>query len=220
MSESMATLCLMDDLSVATLLFGLAGVIVGALLRGRVERSQQLRDRMLSAADDFATSAQQAFTQLYFLYRDAVPDDAGRALDEYVRLYRETEARLARVVLLFGPGTPSSEAALAVSAALDAARKGSATALQNALILTTSHRCRRRLLGRDRARLLRGVRVSEDEVAAARVALSNDMDAIEDRSWDFAEAAWRAMQAPGRWRRLRPAARRKSAQAAHREPRP
>lgn len=179
---------------------GLVGVTVGGWLQTRTSRGQQLRDRMLAAADDFSTGAQQAATQLYVLY-DAVPRNAGAHLDEYARLVREVEARLARVVLLFGPRTPAAEAAEALASSLDVARKSAAVQLQNVLILRGDTAVRVRLLGIRRTRKLTWAPADEQQLAEAQAAVAVHMDVIADDLAEFSEAAWRAMQTPGRWRR-------------------
>jgi hypothetical protein len=98
-----------------TVLLTAAGLVVGALTaRWRIqhEREEQLRDRMISAADDFVTGALQAQVALW---EAGGAEERGSSLEarrpEALRLIAEAHARLARVNLLFGLNTAAGEAA-------------------------------------------------------------------------------------------------------------
>lgn len=91
---------------------GVGGSIITAYLQIRHEREDQLRGRMVDAADDFATGMRQARTALLHA-RDAIHAGNHRLrlqyLDESARLIDEASARLARVHLLFGTGSGAGE---------------------------------------------------------------------------------------------------------------
>jgi hypothetical protein len=87
------------------------GVVAGLLTtwwRIKHEREAQLRDRMVAAADDFATGALQAQVELW--EAGAAPErgstvEARRS--EALRRIAVAHARLARVQLLFGGKSPA-----------------------------------------------------------------------------------------------------------------
>src|SRR2546423_15171438 len=96
----------------------IAGVLAGWLstsLRIRHEREEQLRERMIAAADDFATTALQAQLQLW---EAALETEQGgtvmERLPEARRLIGEAHARLARGRLLFGTNTDAGAPAMDV----------------------------------------------------------------------------------------------------------
>jgi hypothetical protein len=116
---------------IAALLAGGLGAIVATWLRGRHERAEAWRDRLVPAADDFATGVVQAL----LAGRDAkrageraleearmgeatlpggvladVPS-VKHAVSELERLSDEAHARLARVQLLFGSTSDAGKAA-------------------------------------------------------------------------------------------------------------
>src|SRR5213078_3852392 len=99
---------------------GAIGSVLTTLIRGRHERDAQLRDRMIAAADDFATAALRAQMQLWMAA--AVPGTRGgdsrddRAhvathLPETLRRIDEAHGRVARIQLLFGNDTSAGTAA-------------------------------------------------------------------------------------------------------------
>jgi hypothetical protein len=96
-----------DAVSIATLAAGAAGgafvAIVTGLIRFRIERSQQLREPRLAAADDYATGVQQALDCVGRLKDYATTETGTDELVELARRISEADARLARVILLFGP---------------------------------------------------------------------------------------------------------------------
>jgi hypothetical protein len=100
----------------------LTGVIAGLLttrLRIQHEREERLRERMLNAADDFATGAQQAHRGLW---EALAAEDQGSTIEERLpaasELVKVAHDRLARVKLLFGTKTPAGRAAEATNNAL------------------------------------------------------------------------------------------------------
>jgi hypothetical protein len=113
-----------------TALVGFAGVIAGGLLQMRRGRIEQLRERQLVAADDFATAATAAFVQLtQKMEALGRPDPANpapwlvgfkRAVDESRDVLHELTHRLPRLELLFGVGSPTAAAAMNVSRHLHA----------------------------------------------------------------------------------------------------
>ena len=111
----------------SSVLGGALGSLITTLLRGRYERDAQLRDRMLAAADDFATGALQAQMQLW--EAAAVPSTRGgdqtadaahvaEQLPETLRRIAVAHARLARIYVLFGKDTPAGRDAKATIDAL------------------------------------------------------------------------------------------------------
>ncbi len=85
----------------------------GAWLTSRNDLHERRRDRMLNAADDYATAASQSLLKL----RNAV-GEVQRARDaaamklatEHAWEHRDAVlVRSARISLLFGPGTPTSD---------------------------------------------------------------------------------------------------------------
>ncbi len=109
---------------VAVVSSGIGGV-VGALLQTRHERTEHLRDRLLTAADDLATALSQAILKVRHSLNDfedhlttgARPTGEGdlagarRSIDEAI-------ARVARVELLFGIESQTASAANATVVAL------------------------------------------------------------------------------------------------------
>ena len=98
-----------------TVLLTAAGLVVGGLTtrwRIRHEREEHLRDRMISAADDFVTGALQAQVALW---EAGGAEERGSSLEgrrpEALRLIAEAHARVARVNLLFGLNTEAGKAA-------------------------------------------------------------------------------------------------------------
>jgi hypothetical protein len=112
---------------------GAGGAVVAALLRIRHERRELVRERMLVAADDFGTGAIQAFIPLRRIELIDRANAVGEAtfqerLLRYGDLVDEVTARLARVELLFGVGSPSAVAANQVVAGLSEVRRELETA--------------------------------------------------------------------------------------------
>jgi hypothetical protein len=110
--------------TLAALLSGAGGAYLATWLRIRHEREEAFRERLLVAADDFATGILQAILAV----RDvsvarvdhdpdwATPDqhhhpDVEAASEEARRRIDQAHARLARVELLFGRGSAAGEAA-------------------------------------------------------------------------------------------------------------
>ncbi len=91
---------------------GVGGSIITAYLQIRHEREDQLRGRMVDAADDFATGVRQARTALLHA-QNAIHEGQAQqrmqSLAEGARLIDEASARLARVHLLFGNGSTAGE---------------------------------------------------------------------------------------------------------------
>jgi hypothetical protein len=108
----------------ATVLVAIAGaavtgVIAGLLttrLRIQHEREERLRERMLTAADDFVTGAQQAHRGLW---ETMAAEEQGSTVAERLpaasELVKVAHDRLARVKLLFGTDTPAGQAAEATN---------------------------------------------------------------------------------------------------------
>jgi hypothetical protein len=98
------------------------GVIAGLLttrLRIQHEREERLRERMLTAADDFVTGAQQAHRGLWETM--SAEEQGSRVTDRLPaasELVKVAHDRLARVELLFGTETPAGKAADATNNAL------------------------------------------------------------------------------------------------------
>jgi hypothetical protein len=116
-----------------TALVGFAGIIAGGLLQMRRGRIEQLRERQLVAADDFATAATAVFVQLtQKMEALGRPDPANpapwlegfkRAVDESKDILHELTHRLPRLELLFGAGSPTASAGMNVSRHLHAMMK-------------------------------------------------------------------------------------------------
>jgi hypothetical protein len=117
----------LDTLVVAVLSAFLGG-LAATWLRLRHERDEAMRDRQLTAADDFATSFQQAINAVELAWKAClehgfldeeenivirdprtrkVPAPITAALNSAGEKIAETHARQARVALLFGPYAPS-----------------------------------------------------------------------------------------------------------------
>jgi hypothetical protein len=102
-----------DSVSVSTVLISVlssatVGGIIVAVLTGRHERDQQLRDKMLAAAADFATSMANLRAQLKTIDQetdDGVVDSRARgvALAKYETLYEQASAQLVLVQMLYHP---------------------------------------------------------------------------------------------------------------------
>jgi hypothetical protein len=92
---------------------GAGGALLATLLRIRHERHEGLRQRMVEAADDFATGvvqARMAFRALHFDTEDDTSEHSA-ALQEAQRRVEVVEARAGRVLLLFGEFTATGDAA-------------------------------------------------------------------------------------------------------------
>src|SRR6476659_4260608 len=102
-----------DSVSVSTVVISVlssatVGGIIVAVLTGRYERDQQLREKMLGAAAEFATSIAKLQAQLQTVDRgtkEGVLDSEGRntALAEYERLWAQASAQLVLVQMLYHP---------------------------------------------------------------------------------------------------------------------
>lgn len=94
----------MDALETAAIavLASLVTAIVSAMLQRSHDRDERIRDRMVIAADDFATGAIQTFQALRDLANPPVPSFQPPNASEARRLLDELMARIARVELLFG----------------------------------------------------------------------------------------------------------------------
>lgn len=104
----------------ATVLVALGASAIGGVLAGLLttrlqiqhDREEQLRGRMITAADDFVTGSLQAQVGLW--EAAAAPDRGSTVaenLPEMLRRLAEAHARLARVKLLFGPESGAGQAA-------------------------------------------------------------------------------------------------------------
>jgi hypothetical protein len=104
-----------DSVSVSTVLISVlssatVGGIIVAVLTGRHERDQQLRDKMLGAAADFATSMAKLRAMLEAIDRGAKEGVLeGRALDtalvEYEAIWGQASAQLVLVQMLYHPAS-------------------------------------------------------------------------------------------------------------------
>lgn len=102
-------------------LAGLIGVIAGGLLQMRRGRIEQLRERQLVAADDFASAAMMVFITLSRKMEelgDADLEDIKPWLDGFAEAVAQTRdvlheltARMSRLELLFGVGSPTASKA-------------------------------------------------------------------------------------------------------------
>jgi hypothetical protein len=111
-----------------TALVGFAGVIAGGLLQMRHGRIDQLRERQLVAADDFASAATTFFVDLTrrmeTLGRPDPTDPTHwlegmkAAIDGIRNVLHDMTHRLPRLELLFGVGSPTASAAMNVSSHL------------------------------------------------------------------------------------------------------
>jgi hypothetical protein len=102
----------------ATVLVAIAASAVGGVVAGLLttqwriqhEREAQLRDRMLAAADDFATGALQAQVELW---EAGAASERGSTVEarrpEALRCIAVAHARLARVHVLFGRESPAGK---------------------------------------------------------------------------------------------------------------
>ena len=88
---------------------GLVGILLGGLLAGRNQRNQVHAERMIAAADDFATSATAALSAFYTAL--SRPDTSEEQMGRVEELIREVRGRLSRVVLLFHPDSDTTAAA-------------------------------------------------------------------------------------------------------------
>lgn len=120
---------------IVSLLSGAGGAYLSTLMRLRHEREERIRERMLSAADDFGTGLLQAIlgirdartAMVDLIEEDRVKQNVDwQAVDEpvVVEAQRRVDVvhdRLARVQLLFGEGTETSVKAEAAILELRAA---------------------------------------------------------------------------------------------------
>lgn len=109
------------ELVIVGLVSGFAGALVTTLLRIRADREEQIRDRMLLAADDLVTGFVQAFISLrkfITAHNDGDPATALAEVKEIRRLTDEVVARFARVELLFGRNKPAAVEAAKIIAFL------------------------------------------------------------------------------------------------------
>ena len=110
---------------------GWVGRYVLQVTKQRSEELHWLRDRMLAAADEFATSAMRVTAEIgaksTFDMNDR--DDAFAQVKAYRLAHTEAAARLPRVDLLFGVESPSAEAARAELHHLGAIRKAAQAVL-------------------------------------------------------------------------------------------
>src|SRR6266496_3101532 len=99
----------------ATVLVAIAGAAVTGVFTGllttrlriRHEREERLRERMLTAADDFVTGAHQAHRGLWeVLSAEEQASTVADRLPAASELVKVAHDRLARVKLLFGTDTP------------------------------------------------------------------------------------------------------------------
>lgn len=95
------------ELVVVGLVSGAAGALLTTLLRIRHERSEQLRDRMIEAADDCSTGLQQALMALGNITAEDADDirlsgKLPKMISEGRRRKDEVLARMGRIQLLFG----------------------------------------------------------------------------------------------------------------------
>ena len=104
-----------DSVSVSTVIISVVssatvGGIIVAVLTGRHERDQQLRDKMLGAAADFATSMAKLRAMLEAIDRGTREGVLkGRALDtalvEYEAIWEQASAQLVLVQMLYHPAS-------------------------------------------------------------------------------------------------------------------
>jgi|GEM_PF-6868004 len=102
------------ELVIVGLLSGSLGAVVTALLRIRADREEQIRERMIVAADELVTGFVQTFISIRRFINAHNEGDGDAALQEIREMRRLTDevvARLARVELLFGRGKPASSEA-------------------------------------------------------------------------------------------------------------
>jgi len=90
-------------------LAGLVGILLGGLLTGRNQRNQVHAERMIAAADDFATSATATLSAFYTAL--SRPDTSEEQMGRVERLIPEVRGRLTRVVLLFHPDSDTTTTA-------------------------------------------------------------------------------------------------------------
>jgi hypothetical protein len=110
-----------DSVSVSTVVISVlssatVGGIIVAVLTGRYERDQQLREKMLGAAADFATSIAKLQAQLQTIdqgTKEGVLDSRARdaALAEYESLWGQASAQLVLVQMLYHPQSMVNAAA-------------------------------------------------------------------------------------------------------------
>jgi hypothetical protein len=110
------------QLIVVGLLSGAAGALLTTLMRMGHEREEALRTRMIAAADDLASGLVQAL-MAFRPFRDPriTADGVAQAAMDVRRRADEATAHLARMDLLFGPGSPEGVAAGAMIASLQLA---------------------------------------------------------------------------------------------------
>jgi hypothetical protein len=109
-----------------TILAAIAGGLLVALLNVRHQRTEGIRDRMLTAADEFSTGMGQALMaarDVSAKAEDALNVDgslkrASDAVEEARRCVDEAEARTGRVALLFGVESPTNGMAVLAVARL------------------------------------------------------------------------------------------------------
>jgi hypothetical protein len=102
---------------------GVVGTVLSTVLRISYERETELRQRGIQAADDFAVQGARIFAAVdeAITARDDSTPNEEAAMDAARAVLRETEARVVRLQLLFGPDSPAAETAAGVVSCLFAA---------------------------------------------------------------------------------------------------
>jgi hypothetical protein len=111
------------ELVIVGLVGGVVGALIPTLLRIRADREEQVRDRMIAAADELVTGFVQTYMPIRrFInaHNEGNAEAAANELKEMRRLTDEVVARLARVELLFGRGTDAGSEASKMVAQLSA----------------------------------------------------------------------------------------------------
>jgi hypothetical protein len=109
------------ELVIVGVVSGAGGALITSLLRIRADREQQLRERMIIAADDLVTGFVQTYMPIRRFINAHNEGDSAAAqqqVQEMRDLTDEVVARLARVELLFGRGTRASSEASKMVACL------------------------------------------------------------------------------------------------------
>jgi len=108
-----------DGVSASTVLVGIVagvgGAVISTMLRIGYEREENLRHRLITAADEFSTALTQAlleFNDAYEWLKKGAVSHVASALDDGRTAMNDAHTRLGRVELLFGDESKAGHAAI------------------------------------------------------------------------------------------------------------
>lgn len=172
------------DVTWQQLVAGGVGGLVVALFTARYRRSEQLRDRMMEAADEFSVSVQRGMNHLVAIGRETEANGVRSREKELESLVDDIGTKRARIVLLYGPHSTAADASLKCEGFLNAA--GPAVLDDYAQLLSNG--------------------APEKAIEKQQFEIGDWRASVDEEHDRFTRAAWRSMQAPGRFRLLqRPA---------------